>query len=437
MGEKAMRLSAARRLPREACHWFVTAGCVAALLLTLPARSPNVGARNEQQQQQPQQPQQQQQLAAGTAYYYSKGCRPRTDEGFLAPRFFPIPQFRMTLGDASNPCRHLRDCDAFAKGHLEWPEAFVVQVLIATLGECPYGLAPCYVADFGGNLGYVNSYAAAMGAHVVSIEPQHDLWEANRQTIVNNCWAHRVHTLEGYVTLNETEDGDSATVSRLWRPGMVDFTKPREVKKVWIGNILAKNPTGAFRLVKIDVDSIDDLILHWILDKVAMGTMSVDSFVIESTGPGAVMHKASMLGYQIFQLDHHMRVRFFDHKGADVFRLRGCPAPVADYREEYFCRRGIQYMMRVVPPPEPQTPEAWDRRIKSILASRGPGWESLATSWLITRETLSQPSVMESWSATRPSPLRGVYVNSNFGLPGEPVNPNPLDPLNLTWGGMS
>lgn len=130
-----------------------------------------------------------------------------------------------------------------------------------------------------------------------------------------------------------------------------------------------------------------------------------------------------------------MRIRFFDHKGSDVYKLRGCAAPVSEYREEFFCRRGIHYMMRVAPP-EPETESDWDRRVKSILASRGAGWESTTTSWLLTRERISQPSIMEGWSAGRHSPLRGVYANSNFGFGGEPVNPNPLSLFNTTWAGL-
>lgn len=86
--------------------------------------------------------------------YYMPGCSLNKQQGFWAPSFYPIPPFRMVLGDDDKPCRHLPDCDAFCRGHLEWPEAFAMQVLIATLGDCPYGLRPCHVMDFGGNLGY-------------------------------------------------------------------------------------------------------------------------------------------------------------------------------------------------------------------------------------------------------------------------------------------
>lgn len=81
---------------------------------------------------------------------------------------------------------------------------------------------------------------------------------------------------------------------------MVDFEKTRDVKKVWIGRILGMNPTGAFRLIKIDVDSIDEQILDWILDKIAENTLSVDSFVIEAPGSGAICTKHPSLGTKSF-----------------------------------------------------------------------------------------------------------------------------------------
>lgn len=356
--------------------------------------------------------------------YYKEMCTPVTENrAVAAPEFYPIPRFLMSLGDDEKPCRFLPDCHAFSKGELEWPEAFIIQSLIALLGHCPFGTRACYMADFGGNLGYVNSYAAALGASVVSIEPQQDLWKANVETIKMNCWDHRVTNLNGMVTLDPSEHGTSATISRLWRPGMVDFEKKWTVRKHWIGNMLALNPDKTFDLIKIDVDSIDEKIIDWILDRVGRGELQVTSIIIEFRGSGKIMHKASQLGYTVYQLDHHLRLRFFDHRGADVYKLRGCPAPVAPYRQEQFCRRGIQYMMKMTAGSE----DEWTRHIDETLASRGTDWKDIATSWLFTRANLSRPSIMESWSKSRPSPYRGNYRNNKLGFPGEPQNPNPIE----------
>lgn len=366
------------------------------------------------------------------APYYKPRCTPVLHRGILAPEFYPIPQFRMSMGDIGTPCRFLPDCDAFSMGELEWPEAFVIQTLIAMLGHCPFGVRDCYVADFGGNLGYVNAYAAALGATVISIEPQQDLWAANRQTIAMNCWDHRVKNLNGMVTLDEMEHGQTKTISRLWRPGMVDFTKRRTVDKVWIDHMLSMSPTHKFDLVKIDVDSIDGDIMEWLLHRVEAGALEINSIIIETKGTGKLMHLASKLGYSVYQLDHHMRLRFFDHRGADMYALRGCPAPVAPYREEHFCRRGIQYMMKM----SARSEEEWQDRISATMASRGDGWDNITSSWLFTKEKLSRPSVMEGWSKSRPPPISGAYKNTKFGFPGEPQNPNPMSIQKLNISGI-
>ena len=45
------------------------------------------------------------------------------------------------------------------------------------------------------------------------------------------------------------------------------------------------------------------------------------------------------------------------------------------------------------------------------------------TSWLITKETLLQKSVMENWSTRYVPVTKGVYMNELKGMPGEKLNP--------------
>lgn len=152
------------------------------------------------------------------------------------------------------------------------------------------------------------------------------------------------------------------------------------------------------------------------------GDLDVRSIIIEARGTGKLLRQAARLGYGVYQLDHHMRLRFFDHRGADMYKLRGCPAGfLPSSREEQFCRRGIQYMLKV----SAEAEDDWDALSADILASRGPGWDKIVTSWLFTKETLARPSVMESWSKSKPPPLQGAYRNTKHGYPGETMNPAP------------
>ena len=171
--------------------------------------------------------------------YFAPGCTPGSWAGtaLKAPTFFPIRPFEMVFGvNWTHPCLYLPDCDLFSRGEVEWPESFVIEALIATLGDCP--LRRCHVLDLGGNLGYVNAYAASLGAKVVSVEPQSDLAAANKATVDHNCWQHRVENMVGFLTLIANEDKQDHTTTRLWRPGMKEFEKTRATTKVYLGRAI-------------------------------------------------------------------------------------------------------------------------------------------------------------------------------------------------------
>ena len=280
--------------------------------------------------------------------YFAPGCTPGAWAGttYQAPTFFPIRPFHMVLGvDQANPCVYIPDCEAFSRGDLEWPEGFVIEVLIATLGDCP--LRKCHVLDLGGNLGYVNSYAGSLGAKVVSVEPQSDLAAANKATTEHNCWQHRVENIVGFLTLSADEDKHDHKASQLWRPGMTEFNKTREATKVYLGRLIEQLGSKHLDLVKIDVDSIDIPILKFIVNFVKMGDITVDHILIEAACEPETFFELQQLGYNIFQLDHHLRARFFDARGRDVYKYRGATIPwLDDAGEEFQCRRGIRMLLK-------------------------------------------------------------------------------------------
>lgn len=366
--------------------------------------------------------------------YYAPACNPTKSTwlefAYDAPHYFPIRPFKMILGTQSKPCSYLPDCNAFSRGELEWPESFVIEVLIGILGDCP--LRQCHVLDLGGNMGYVNSYAAALGAKVISVEPQFDLASANRATIELNCWQHRVRNLDGMITLRPDQHDANTEISNLWRPGMVDFKKKRETKRLYLGNIVTMFESTHLDFVKIDVDSIDIEILRFLIDWIRQGKITVHSFIIEKGCHHEAFVDLQQLGYNIFQLDHHLRARFFDAKGRDVYKYRGAPIPYLEaIGDEYLCRRGMRQLIKF---PEANNLTDATEKCNSFHKTpfRGNEFPSTVTSWLITKESLLQTQVMESWTKSRNPVTKGLYRNEKFGMPGEQINPTPIfreDPI--------
>jgi FkbM family methyltransferase len=357
--------------------------------------------------------------------YYQTGCVANNTQRktFTAPRFFPILEFEMVLGPADKPCSYIPDglCDQFSRGLLEWPEGFIIEALIGMLGDCP--LRRCYVADFGANLGYVNSYVAALGAKVVGIEPQQDLHEANEATVETNCWKHRVKLINGLVTMDPQKHMSQTNVSHLWRPGMVEFGKVRQSHYYFIGHFLAELGSKNIDLVKIDVDSIDLEILGWLIDEMEMKNINVTSIIIESSCEPQLFFRLQQLGFDIFRMDHHLRARFFDSRGRDVYTYRGGPIQSLDLvGDEYLCRRGIKMLVKL-----PTAVDADDLKTNCRAMGDLPFAHSHTNvgSFLITKHHLLTPSVMESWSKSERPNTQGIYRNEKQGFPGEKINPPP------------
>lgn len=362
--------------------------------------------------------------------YRASGCvvGASSRKTYGAPRFFPILPFNMVLGPQDNPCAFIprNMCTQFSEGLLEWPESFVIEGIIAALGECP--LRQCYVADFGANMGYVNSYAAALGAKVVGIEPQADLNEANAATIQHNCWQHRVNIMNGLVTLDQSKDDEEVSVSNLWRPTSTggsagDFKKERRTRKIFIGRVLAWLGSTTIDLVKIDVDSIDHEILGWLIDAMETKKAVIRNILIESRCHSEYYFRLQKLGFDVYQMDHHLRARFFDARGRDVYKYRGGPIPSLEaVGEEHLCRRGMRMLVKV---PHAENVTMFSSHCRALEAMPFRMNKTTMTSWFLTMDKLRTPSVMENWSKRLVPSTQGVYKNEHKGMPGEVINPPP------------
>lgn len=119
--------------------------------------------------------------------------------------------------------------------------------------------------DIGSNIGYMSTFMASLGSHVVSIEPQFDLVEAFKKTVIVNGWRHRVRVAPGFATFDDSLTSQTRGMGGAWRlnfGGKVTFW---DAPYVDVGSFL-KDETYDF--VKVDTDSVDGEILQGIIDMV-------------------------------------------------------------------------------------------------------------------------------------------------------------------------
>ena len=78
-------------------------------------------------------------------------------------------------------------------------ESYVREAIISILAGCSgRNHRPCLAMDFGANAGWMSSYMLALGAHVLSIEPQAELAAALNETVALNCWSDRSVVINGF-----------------------------------------------------------------------------------------------------------------------------------------------------------------------------------------------------------------------------------------------
>ena len=102
-------------------------------------------------------------------------------------------------------------------------ERHVYEVIVSFLAGCTSRRSssppPCLAADLGANNGWMSAFMLALGAHVVSVEPQSDLAHAISETAALNCWAARSKVINAFAVAGTPDDAIRRPAHRAWRWG--------------------------------------------------------------------------------------------------------------------------------------------------------------------------------------------------------------------------
>ena len=337
------------------------------------------------------------------------------DCSYVMPAFWPLRSFRLVMENvpgtcdvftnrpvAKNVCTMMRD-----KQHFE-PEPHVYEVFASVLSDCdrrPAG-EQCHTLDIGANAGYMGGYMASMGATVLAVEPQLDLWGTFNKSISVNGWEGRVKALHGYVSVNAEDRGKSMENSKGYRPPgpggikqpplsqapfyvLEDLMTDAEVVKNWT-------------LAKVDTDSIDGPILRSMIEMLRAGRVNIETIVTEfSKGePDIVWTFQQELGYDVYRLDIHDDRRFFDQYGHDVYSNFG-PIGLRGGLDERFFQRAIRHIFYIKPE---KGLEVWKHGL--VAPFRAHLTNGAFTQFLITKVDLTEPRWEHPQALLNPSPER-------------------------------
>ena len=114
---------------------------------------------------------------------------------------WPIGSINLVMESQPNTCDFYAEeqaCCQFTGPLGDVPmERHVREVLISFLAGCSTQ-NPCRAVDLGANNGWFSATMLALGAHVISVEPQSDFAQAIRETATLNCWADRSMVLNKF-----------------------------------------------------------------------------------------------------------------------------------------------------------------------------------------------------------------------------------------------
>ena len=255
---------------------------------------------------------------------------------YPAPGYFPCPPFVVSLETQSGACdlgspplefstqrpytkaERQQGCTNFSRGVGQFPEPFVAQVITSFLGKCLSSQRRCHAIDLGGNLGIHTAYMASLGAEVDVVEPQADLVESIRRTVMANCWEGRVHINHGGATADEASDGKSITFKGGWRLDDKSLQRKRvQSMRLFAMQRLLRGRT--IDLLKIDIDNsqIEEQLIVELERLIAARATTVQAVVIEVSTSRVRSGKARALaralsrlqrehGYSAYRLAHHL-----------------------------------------------------------------------------------------------------------------------------------
>ena len=264
-------------------------------------------------------------LTAGyRPHKHGPGCAPNVGDrnffnlSYQAPRHFPYPPWRLVLETEPGTCDLYGDkrvCNDFSSGDHYEPEFMIRDVIASLLTGCD--MRKCRTVDIGMSTGYFTAAMASLGAHVASIEPSTDLTAAFHKTVELNCWHSRVNVTRGYIGA-EAEPGETKLLkgADVGKRGLSDQAGKRSIypaKGIQLPVIaVGELVKGSLDFVKVDVDSIDVLLVQRIHRLIVAGQAEIESIVFE-VNPALVtrisflelMVNFQALNYSAFLLDTH------------------------------------------------------------------------------------------------------------------------------------
>eukprot|EP00392_Amoebophrya_sp_AT5.2_P011742 g11827.t1 len=294
-------------------------------------------------------------------------------------------------------------CNVFLSPHLcrEWSEGKAFEfdphnreAMASVLHDCYYRLfesvsggggehhGPCLVVDVGANIGMFTGLAASLGAYVLAFEPQSDLTNALKKSVlVNKGWRKRVKVFPGFATFDggkrnvvkkvlrtkyessgemevaaggddtsEVKDPAAAVLGeRIYQKQFSTGEQYRLGDGDNLGLFRARAENVTFRLlqdeipqgfqsldvedaaggsvgkrlnidlVKIDTDSVDGELLRGFLHYQKNALWRVRNWIFEGTGVTPdILYDFLQENYTIYRLNMHSGFRFFNSTGHDV-----------------------------------------------------------------------------------------------------------------------
>jgi FkbM family methyltransferase len=199
----------------------------------------------------------------------------------------------------------------------------------------------CRAADVGGNVGMMTYTMLALGAHVVTVEPQEDLCNVTKRTAALNGWGSRSQVFcAGAAGAQPGERSLTVNLGHGFRIGRPTRNDTVVVPLLDLNQVLTSDH---YDFIKIDTDSIDCVLLGQLVAEIGQGNRTVDSLVLETWEDHCKGGVLSGLVYQLQQLNYTVYrtllwERHFDSKG-------GLPTPLAveklpEYATEVF---GVRY----------------------------------------------------------------------------------------------
>lgn len=355
----------------------------------------------------------------GRAGYMRGGRPPQTQQctaqgGVRAPHFYPFPEFNMVVGKTDTSCEFVAStCEDFSAGRTGYPEGFVRETIASFLVPCLQ--RPCLALDLGSNVGYVSSYMLALGAKVVSVEPQLDLARTLESTARVNCWSDRLIVHNAYVSWKPEDEGNTMTRAHLWRPDDTAARNDKLIEKPYFVLPTFLNTTTYIDFIKLDIDSYETEIVSFFADYIAQNTFRFGSLIFEvNLGHNVdklanALHKfQAELGYDIYKMNQHEQRRWFDSAGKDVYQPGTRAYADTPWYEERYSMRFMRFILFIKQMP---SVSAWKECLLQGIKKREDdvGRKSFTNSFLITREQLMEPANLEKFGQVSPSTYGADY----------------------------